>query len=778
MEPIYLDYNATTPLDPLVQEEMKPYLDFYFGNPSSSHSYGIKTREGIMLARKRVADMLNCDADEIIFTSGGTESNNFAIKGVATSLRSQGNHIITSGIEHPAVTEVCRYLQQHGFEITWVEVDSFGMVNPVEIRQAIRPETVLITIMHANNETGTIQPVSEIASIANEQGVLFHTDAAQSIGKIPVDVQELGVDLLSVAGHKLYAPKGVGALYIRRGVSLEKLIHGADHEADHRAGTENVIGIAGLGKAAEIISSPQSAVRSPQSHLQSLRDRLHDGIKQAIPEVRLNGHPDKRLPNTLSLGFPDVDANLLLAAMKGVAASAGAACHAGEEEMSGVLAAMHVPYSFAMGTIRFSVGRMTTEEEILTAIPIIVNAYKEISRGRFKVQNSKFKEKNNSFTTSTTARRHHGTTPITQSPPHHHITTSPIHNIGHPVSGIRLTDYTHALGCACKIRPQTLEKILKQLPEMKDPRILVGLESPDDAAVYQVNERCALVQTVDVIPPVVDSPYYYGAIAASNALSDVYAMGGNPLYALNIVGFPETRLPVEVLQEILKGATDKAEEAGIEILGGHSLETPEPLFGLTVTGTVEPGRVIRNVGLQPGDALVLTKPIGTGILMVAMKGNLISGAESEKILKTMAALNNLAAKEMQQFDVHACTDITGFGLLIHLKEMVARDPVDIELSADAIPFYEGVWECLAEGLIPGGTTNNLDYISSSVNWGEGVSQQEKLLLCDPQTSGGLLIALTELEAIKLIDRLKAAGVETAALVGRCKSGKGKILVTK
>jgi len=461
--------------------------------------------------------------------------------------------------------------------------------------------------------------------------------------------------------------------------------------------------------------------------------------------------------------------------MKGVAASAGAACHTGEEGMSGVLAAMHVPYSYAMGTIRFSVGRMTTEEEILAAIPIIVNAYRKVQVSNVKVQlppnpppdwRTSLK---GAYSLPLKGRVREGSS-AKQS-------KSPSGDLG-AASGIRLTDYTHALGCACKIRPQTLEKILKQLPESKDPRILVGIESSDDAAVFQISEKSALVQTVDVIPPVVDSPYYYGSIAASNALSDVYAMGGKPLYALNIVGFPDTRLPIDVLQEILKGATDKAEEAGIQILGGHSLETPEPLFGLTVTGIVEPGRVIRNYGLQPGDALILTKPLGTGILTIAMKGNLIPATESEKILEAMAALNNLAAKEMRQFNVHACTDITGFGFLGHLKEMIAHDPIDIALSAHRIPLYKGVWECIAEGFIPGGTKNNLDYISSTVIWGEGVSQQEKLLLCDAQTSGGLLIALPESEAERLIDRLKAAGVEAATLVGRCKSGEGKIIVNK
>lgn len=376
MEPIYLDYNATTPLDPAVVEAMRPFLDTHFGNPSSSHIYGARTKQAVETARRQAAQMLGARPEEIVFTSGGTESNNMAIRGVAHALRDKGNHIITSAVEHPAVSEVCRYLDARGWRVTVVPVDEFGRVDPAEVEQALTPTTVLITIMHANNEVGTIQPIREIAEIARRHGVLMHTDAAQSIGKIPVNVNELGTDLLSVAGHKFYAPKGIGALYIRTGVKLEKLIFGADHERNWRAGTENVLEIVGLGKACELVGQH---LDGHAQHMRKLRDRLHEGLTARIRDVRLNGHPELRLPNTLSLSFPGIEANELLLELDEVAASAGAACHSDEVVISPTLEAMNVPADFAMGTIRFSTGALLTKAEVDRAVEAVTRVVKQLT---------------------------------------------------------------------------------------------------------------------------------------------------------------------------------------------------------------------------------------------------------------------------------------------------------------------------------------------------------------------------------------------------------------
>lgn len=372
MRPIYLDYNASTPIDPAVAKAMRPYLEQYFGNPSSAHWYGRHNKQAIEKARQQVADLLNCWPEEVIFTSGGSESNNHAIKGAVFANREKGNHIITSAIEHPAVIEVCQFLETKGFQVTVLPVDEFGRVELEALQRSITAQTILITIMHANNEVGTIQPIAEIAKIAREHRIIMHTDAAQSVGKIPALVDALGVDLLSVAGHKLYAPKGIGALYIGRGIRLEKLIHGAGHEMNLRAGTENVLEIVGLGMACEIA---RRDLQQDMVHTKEARDRLYDGLKQKLSEVRLNGHPQQRLPNTLSLSFPNVEANRLLAEIKDeVAASPGAACHSDSVQVSGTLRAMKVPLEYAMGTIRFSTGKMTTAEEIDRAVEIIANA--------------------------------------------------------------------------------------------------------------------------------------------------------------------------------------------------------------------------------------------------------------------------------------------------------------------------------------------------------------------------------------------------------------------
>ena len=383
-KPIYLDYNATTPHDPEVIAAMRPFLEDEFGNPSSSHGYGIPPHKAVMQARRQVASLLNCRPEEIIFTSGGTESNNHALKGVAEAYRDKGNHIITSQIEHPAILQVCAYLEENGCELTCLPVNNQGLVSVSDVAAAIKPNTILITIMHANNEVGTIQPIAEIAGIAKNRGILLHTDAAQSIGKIPCEVDTLAVDLLSIAGHKVYAPKGVGALYIRDGVKLPNLMHGAGQESGGRPGTENVLEIVGLGKACEIA---QRNLDRNRSHMQQMRDRLLEGIKKECAPIRLNGHPDRRLPNTLSISFRDLEANRILEEIGlEVAASAGAACHSDKVEVSQVLKAMQVPLEWAKGTLRLTTGRMTTAADIDEAVQVISDAVNKLSRSTFKTR--------------------------------------------------------------------------------------------------------------------------------------------------------------------------------------------------------------------------------------------------------------------------------------------------------------------------------------------------------------------------------------------------------
>jgi cysteine desulfurase len=374
-DPIYLDHNATTPLAPEVADAMRPLLETGWGNPSSSHVFGLRARRAIDRARGQVADLLGCDADEVVFTGGGTEANNMAIQGVAYAQRERGRHLVISAVEHPAVSEVCAWLIGLGWELTVVPVDGVGRVDPDAVARALRDDTVLVSVMHANNEVGTIQPIAQIAELARARGARVHCDGAQAVGKIPTRVRELGVDLYSIAGHKLYAPKGVGALYVRRGTTLARFLHGADHEGGRRAGTENTLGIVGLGQAAELASdlAPRAA------HMRAARERLLAAIRAAAPDVHINGHLEQRLPNTLSLSFPGLAADAILAALEGVvAASAGAACHSGEVRISKVLAAMAVPERLAMGTIRFSTGAGSTAEDMDSAAAAVVRVVREL----------------------------------------------------------------------------------------------------------------------------------------------------------------------------------------------------------------------------------------------------------------------------------------------------------------------------------------------------------------------------------------------------------------
>ncbi|MBE0447764.1 MAG: cysteine desulfurase [Actinobacteria bacterium] len=377
-KPIYIDYNATTPIDPEVIEEMMPYLRDHFGNPSSTHWYGTQARQAVEKARERVADCIGCAPHEVVFTSGGSESNNFAIKGICYGNRHHGKHIITGAIEHPSVLQSCKYLEAQGFEVTYVPVDEYGLVSVDDIHNAVRKDTVLITIMHANNEVGTIEPIGEIGLFAKEMGIYFHSDAAQSIGKIAVNVDDLGVDLLTVVGHKFYAPKGIGALYIREGTEIDPLIHGAAHEFGLRAGTEAVAPIVALGKACKMA---KESLNSIPARLFRFRERLHEFLTADIQHLRLNGHPTSRLPNTLNLSFPGVLASDLLAAMPEIAASPGSACHAESCEISPVLKAMGVEERYALGSIRLSFGKWNRESEIDDIADLLSARYELLLKG-------------------------------------------------------------------------------------------------------------------------------------------------------------------------------------------------------------------------------------------------------------------------------------------------------------------------------------------------------------------------------------------------------------
>jgi cysteine desulfurase len=376
--PVYLDYNGTTPLHPEVIDIMVKFLESDFGNPSSPHFYGKESKKATTKAREQVAALIKSRPENIIFTSGGTESNNHAVTGAVELFRGKGNHIITSSIEHPAILEVCRFLKNKNYETTYLPVDGTGMVNPEDVKKNIRGNTILITIMHSNNEVGTIQPVKEIAEIASEYGICMHTDAAQSTGKIDLDSKKLGVDMLSIAAHKLYGPKGVGGLYLRKGLDIGNFMHGAGQEKGRRAGTENVSGIAGLGMACELAGKN---LDQNSRHMKEMRERLYRGFVEGVEDIRLNGHPEQRLPNTLNLSFKGVKAGRILETIGPVVAvSAGAACHAASVEISHVLRAMGVPEEWAIGTLRFSTGTMTTEEEIDLAVEAVSETVKRLRK--------------------------------------------------------------------------------------------------------------------------------------------------------------------------------------------------------------------------------------------------------------------------------------------------------------------------------------------------------------------------------------------------------------
>jgi len=363
MQAVYLDNSATTSVDERVLEEMLPYFNQKFGNPSSIHSFGREVKVAVEEAREKTANVINANPSEIFFTSGGTEADNLALTGTALRMKKNGLHIITTPAEHHAILDTCKFLEKNGFDVTYLPVNRYGIVDPEDVRKAVKKNTILISVMHVNNEIGSINPINEIGKFARDRGIVFHTDAVQSFGKIPVDVQTDNIDLLSLSSHKIYGPKGIGALYIHRGISPEKIIHGGSQEGNRRGGTENVPGIVGLGKAAEICSLE---MEHEAQYLKELRTYFWKQLRETIKNIHLNGHPENRLPGNLNVSFPGAESEAVLhnLDLKGIAASAGSACAAGSIEPSGVLKAVQAPLDIAQSAIRFSLGRGNNKEQI------------------------------------------------------------------------------------------------------------------------------------------------------------------------------------------------------------------------------------------------------------------------------------------------------------------------------------------------------------------------------------------------------------------------------
>lgn len=730
MQPIYLDFNGTTPIDPEVYKAMLPYITTFFGNPSSSHYYGFQARIAIENARKQLSDLINAKPEEIYFTSSGTEANNLAISGYVKANSKKGNHIITSVIEHPSVLEVCRNLEKEGYRISYIPVDEWGVIDIRTLENEITDATLLISVMHANNETGTIQPIEAISVIAKKHGIAFHTDASQSLGKIKTDIDELGVDLLTIAGHKLYAPKGIGALFVKQAVELHSISYGASQERGLKPGTENVKDIVALGKAAEIALLNLDHYFEHSKHLTT---SLFNQLKSAIPEIKINGHFTNRLPNTLNFSFSNILNGDLMKEMPELCVSAGAACHSDDDQISYVIEAMKVAKEYERGTVRVSIGKNTTQDEIDIAAKVILRAYQKLSGTELSLTNKS--------------------------------------------ADSSLLDYSMNPGCSCKINSGLLDGILKQIPTYNHPDMLVDASLKDDAAVYRITNDVAIVQTVDFLTAMVNDPFAFGEIAAANAISDVYAMGAKPLFALNIVSFPTNKLPVEVLQQILAGASSKANEAGIFISGGHSIEDDEPKFGMTVSGIIHPDKILKNANARLGDAIILTKPIGTGIITYATKFKIAEVQSIQAAIESMSKLNNIVLELINHFEINACTDVTGFGLSGHLHEIASASKLDAQIEFNQIPLLAGVEALALAKIYPKSTTDNYKYASSFIKWHDKIPEYKKLIFCDAQTSGGLLISIPATEQVRMIDFLKQNGLNDAACIGHFTSnGIGQIRV--
>lgn len=767
VKPIYLDYNGTTPIDREAAELMAELLREGTGNPSSSHYYGVQARDLVEDARNQVAGLIGAESGELIFTSGGTEANNLAIRGM---LKPGKDHIVISSTEHLSVSEVCRDLENNGYKVSRAPVDKYGVIILSELENLLTAETALVSIMHSNNETGTIQPVKQISELCSRNNIPFHTDASQSVGKVTIDVNDLGVDLLTIAGHKFYAPQGSGGLYVREGIEPERVLFGANQEKGLSPGTENVLAIAALGKAAAVA---KEGLKDYQPHLLNMREMLYEGLQQGfeflgLPDdfSKLNGHPEKRLPNTLNISLRNFNAKKLSSLLfEKVAFSTGAACHSAGSKGSKVLKAMGVPDEYLSGTMRFSTGKQTKKEEIEQAVELIVEGVKRLSEpdstGSFFFKHKAEQRACDSRTRSSQCSA------VKEG---QLISTA-------KEEEIKLTHFTAGLGCACKIEPSVLEAVVKQIPVLADDKVLVGAETSDDAAVYKISDDKAVVLTLDFFNPIVDDPYHFGSIAAANSLSDIYAMGAVPLFALNIVGFPLDKLPAEVLTKILIGAADKAQEANIPILGGHSIKDVEPKYGLAVAGIIHPDKLLTNNKARPQDSLVLTKPLGIGILTSALKKGLATEKEKQSAIETMAQLNKPYAENLAGLEVHACTDITGFGLLGHLSELLSGSSVDATINFRDIPQLEGLYRLIDLEVTPGGIFSNMDFYGKKITWNDNIKDADKYILFDAQTSGGLLISMPAAAAEKYVTACRKQGLKYAGIIGQVTTaGNGRIQV--
>ena len=596
--------------------------------------------------------------------------------------------------------------------------------------KATANETALVTIIHAQNEIGTLQPVAEIVRQVQSVGALIHTDAAQSIGKVVVDVNKLGVDLLSIAGHKLYAPKGTGALYVRRGVKLPPLLVGASQERGLRPGTENVAYIVALGEACRLASM---TLEKASQQMAFAANHFFRTLQQNIPEIALVGHPTERLPNTLNVLFPGVRSST-----SGILSRCfrfervRLPCR--QRRASAILLALGIPREKALGTVRLSLGRSTTIEDVSTAAARLVGTWHSLQRSApVRVLERRIDE------------RH---------------------------AANRLSHLSHGGGCGCKLAPSVLQQLLSNHPTATPyKQLLVGLETGDDAAVWQLDNGTCIIATTDFFMPMVDDPYDFGRIAASNAISDVYAMGGSPIMALAILGMPVDKIPPEMVRRILEGGASVCSAAGIPVAGGHSIDSPEPIYGLAVIGISSKANIRRNSDAKAGDRLILTKALGVGVYSAAFKKNALSRAAYDEFIASTTLLNRVGTRLGEDPDVHAMTDVTGFGLLGHALEIARGSNMTVRIDPSRLPYLKDAATLAQNGFVTGASGRNWKSYDTSVTLPAGTPDWQRQLFCDPQTSGGLLVSCAPAHADELLKTIVAAGYPDAKNIGYVTDGK-------